>query len=247
MPFTWTDETAPFFDLDDGMPARFILEQVDDGDFRLQASFRYCSPSGQPAIDVTATTLGDTDLASIPRFMSWFVSRHGRHTPAALVHDQLITSKATPDERIRADRMFLEAMDCLGAPPVRSRVMWSAVALGTRSSTRPWGLLSIIAWALSAVAGIALLIYGLVTLTAWPIVVALLGPLVGAAFWGREYWAGVIGGYALPLVALPAIASLLGYWVYWLVEQVVRFGRWLLPHNRQPHAKLARPTKFREA
>jgi hypothetical protein len=34
--------------------------------------------------------LGETDLASIPSFLGWFARRHGRHTPAALLHDQLI-------------------------------------------------------------------------------------------------------------------------------------------------------------
>jgi Protein of unknown function (DUF1353) len=244
MPFQWTANTTPFFEQPDVLPARFVLEQVADDEFRLQASFCYVPPGDQRPINVTQKSLGDTDLASIPRFMSWFVSRHGRHTPAALVHDQLVTSHMPLADRALADRTFLEAMDCLEVPPVRSRVMWAAVSLATRCTNRPWGLLGIIAWAILGALGTLVLVLGLVRFSPLLIVVALLAPLAGAALWGRHYWAGVIGGYSLWVVATPAIASLAGYGAYWLVERAVRNIRNLLPQNKD--VELPKPVGFSE-
>jgi hypothetical protein len=209
MPFEWTGNTVPFVDLANHTPARFVLEQVEDDQFRLKVPFRYHPPGG-PDIDVTPQALGDTDLASVPIFMSWFVSRHGRHTPAALVHDQLVTDTMPAKQRAAADRIFLQAMDALDVPPVRSRVTWAAVALATRWHTTPWGRLAILAWGLASAVGTALLIYGLASWTLWLIAATLLGPLLGAGLWGRQFWAGVIAGYALWVVALPALTSWLG-------------------------------------
>jgi hypothetical protein len=83
-----------------------------------------------------------------------------------------------------------------------------------------------------------------VTGTPWMVALALLGPLPSAALWGTTFWAGVIAGYALPLVALPALASLFGYYAYWAIEQAVRGLRKLFPHNRD--IRLPPPVKFRE-
>ena len=47
----------------------------------------------------------------------------------------------------------------------------------------------------------------------------LLGPLFGALLWGRMYGAGVIAGFALPLVIAGSVPGILAYHVYWLVER----------------------------
>src|SRR5690348_3384808 len=139
MPFTWTGDTLPYTDLDSRTPARIVLEQVGDADFCLQCSFRY-QPTDGDATEVTPKLLPDTDLASIPTIMSWFVSRYGRHTAAALVHDRLYEDVGhIPAQRAEADRVFLHAMDALDVPPVRSRVMWAGVSAATRWITTPWG------------------------------------------------------------------------------------------------------------
>ncbi len=246
MPFTWTEDTEPFTDLRDHTPARFVLEQVEDANFSLRRSFRY-QPAGTDPIDVTPTALPRTDLASIPSFMSWFVSRYGRHTAAALVHDRLYQEvERVPVERAAADRVFLHAMDALDVPPVRSRVMWAGVAAATRWITTPWGRVGIIAWGLAAAAGTGLLVYGFVSLTWWAVVVALAAPALGALLWGRRaYPAGLIGGYAVLFVVVPALASWIGWLSYWVAEQLVRLGRKLLPHNRGK--PLPRPVSYKEA
>ena len=245
MPFTWMSATRPFVNENGAEPARFVLEQVADAKFRLREPFRYEPPGGE-SIAVTDDALGDTDFASIPPYMTWFVNRTGRHTAAALVHDQLVTRDMPTAERVEADRTFLTAMDELEVPPVRGRVMWTATVLATRISARPWGLLGIIVWGVCAVTGTWLLVNGIADGNWGAVALALLGPLVTCPLWGRQYWAGVVGGYALWVVAVPALSALGAYYlVYWPIEQLVRFGRKLIPANR--HEELPGPTTYKAA
>ena len=232
-PWQWLTNTAPFSALDNtARPARFVVEQIGDADFCLPEGlgFQY-NPDGEDPIRVTSETLPKTDFASIPRFMSWLVSRHGRHTAAALVHDRLVEPGMSFEDRKRADLRFRNMMDDLEVPPVLSRVMWAAVTLATRREDRQ-AKLGIYVWAASGLVGLVLLAAGAVTLTPWMIGVALLGPFVAASLWGNQYWAGVVAGLALPVVALPAVASLLGYWAYWLIERSVKAVRQRLKGNR---------------
>lgn len=232
MTFDWLDDTRPFTDVA-GAPARFVVRQVTDVYFRIETPFWYRPPTGGEPIEVTDETLGPTDFASIPGYMSWFVSRFGRHTPAALLHDQLVKPTMAPRDRVIADRVFLSTMDELNVPPVRGRVMWSAVALATRWCMRPWGQVGVALWALGVITGTSLLLWGIATATWWVAALALAGPFAGAFLWGRQYWAGVIGGYALWIVAVPSLSALgVYYGVYWPLEQVVRVVRSRLPSNR---------------
>jgi hypothetical protein len=163
--------------------------------------------------------------------MSWLVSRHGRHTPAALVHDQLVKDGISFEERQRADRCFVEMMDATQVPFVLSRVMGTAVSLATRWRGPLLAKVGIVLWGLLAGVGIAALIVGLITLTPWLIALSFLLPALGGLLWGRQFVAGVVGGYALPVIAAPAVAALLGYWVYWMIEMAVRGIRSLFHHN----------------
>ena len=232
--WVWRTATAPFGSLPptDGQAA-FVVEQIGDSTFRIPegAGFRYTPPEGEPVL-VDATTLQSTDFASIPRYMSWFVSRHGRHTPAALVHDRLVVGDMSLEERIAADRAFLAMLDDLAVPPVQSRVMWAAVTAATRMRCSPRTRLGIIAWGVAAAAGMGLLVWGLATGEPAAVAAALLLPVSASLLWGRQWPAGLIAGYAVPVVAVPAVASLAGYWCYWLVETAVKSGRRLLRHNR---------------
>ena len=244
--WAWLTHTEPFSELDQPeSPAAFVVEQVADRVFRipLDRGFQY-NPPGEAPIRVTQETLPTTDFASIPSYMSWFVSRYGRHTPAALVHDQLVIDDMPAADRVRADRRFLEMMDSLDVPPVRSRVMWSAVSLATRWHGSTSARIGILVWGVAAAAGISLLTYGIATLHGLAILVALVLPAIAALLWGSQYSAGLIGGYALPIVVLPAAASMLGYGSYWLIESVVRLARKVLPHNRRKD--LPRPVAFHE-
>ena len=106
-----------------------------------------------------------TDLASVPRFLSWLFPRYGKYTKAAVVHDYLCQSLAelapgsaklpavTPPcepltlrDRSDADSTFLQMMTELGVPWARRLLMYSAVTWGTvltvltakRATTRVW-------------------------------------------------------------------------------------------------------------
>jgi hypothetical protein len=243
-PWQWVKNTEPFSAIDHpNQPARFVVEQISDDEFDIPPGlgFQY-NPPGEPPIKVTGTTLPRTDFASIPRYMAWFVSRYGRHTPAALVHDQQVSRGMPFEERKRADHRFLEMMDSLEVPPVQSRVMWAAVTLATRRTGTPRSKAGFAAWVVVAAGGIGLLAWGVATFTPRMIVVALVLPAVAAAFWGDQYWAGLVAGYALPVVALPALASLFGYWIYWTFEYAVKLVRQRLEHNRSK--ELAKPIGY---
>ena len=232
--WSWLTATGPFSGLNEpGKPASFVFEQISDKNFRIPEGlgFQY-NRSGEEAIAVTHETLPSTDFASIPRYMSWFVSRYGRHTPAALVHDVLVTDGVEFEARKRADRLFLQMLDDLDVPPVQSRVMWTAVTLATRFRGPLAAKAGVVLWAALAAAGIGALVWGLVTLTPWLIVAALVAPAVAAMLWGGQRSAGLIAGYALPVIAVPALVSFVGYWIYWVIEKGVRAIRQRKPENR---------------
>jgi Protein of unknown function (DUF1353) len=176
--------------------------------------------------------------------MSWFVSRYGRHTPAALVHDQLVTDDMSFAERRTADRRFLEMMDALQVPPVRSRVMWAAVSLATLRRGRKGRVTAMLLWFVAAAAGIALLVHGLVNRSWIEVATALLAQLPASLLWGSLWRAGVIAGYALPLVVVPAVVSWSGYAAYSAVELSIKF---LLKTSRRDASVADAPLiKYRE-
>ena len=116
--------------------------------------------------------------------MSWLVSRHGRHTPAALVHDQLVQDGISFEERQRADRCFVDMMDAMQVPFVLSRIMGAAVSMATRWRGPLLAKVGIVLWGLLAAVGIAALIVGLITLTPWLVGLSLLLPALGGAALG---------------------------------------------------------------
>lgn len=223
--WTWGERTSPFSPVDaPDAPVRIVIEQIDDRHFRphVDHGFTCTFDDGRDPITVTAETLESSDLASIPGYLSWFASRHGRHTPAALVHDQLVAPGITYEERSAADDVFLELMDRLDVPPVRRHVMWAAVTAATRWTGGWRRRLGVAVWFVAALCGMALFVAGLVTMTWWWVAVALLAPIPAAALWGERWRAGLIAGYALPPIAGPATAAWAGYAAYWLVEEGVR-------------------------
>ena len=81
-----------------------------------------------------------TDLASVPWFARWYVSRDGNHTRAAVIHDYLYARASEADfpdpSRRTADLVFLEAMHVCNLRPTLARVLYSAVWIGGESSFR---------------------------------------------------------------------------------------------------------------
>jgi hypothetical protein len=87
-----------------------------------------------------------TDLASVPRTMTWLFPRYGAYTKAAVVHDHLCQSFSNPDragvvasgtgstpvrDRSDADVVFWTLMGELGVPWMRRLLMWGAVSWAT--------------------------------------------------------------------------------------------------------------------
>jgi hypothetical protein len=97
-----------------------------------------------------------TDLASVPRSLTWLVPRYGAYTKAAVLHDYLCqnigtdtvevfptrsaTERGAPESESReiriedrsdADEVFRLTMTELGVPRARRWLMWSAVSWAT--------------------------------------------------------------------------------------------------------------------
>jgi hypothetical protein len=208
-------------------PARIVLRQVGDHQFELVEGFTYSGSAG--TWTVTPADLPETDLASIPQFMSWFVSRYGHHTLAALLHDHLVRNGAAldpPVTRMEADEVFLEALTDLEVPYVRSRLMWAAVTFATRWASGGWRRLGLAVWMALAATGVLALVVALLTVNVPLGVVALVAPVPAALLWGwRQRAAGLMGGYTLWLVVLPAALNLAVYCLYSGTERVLRLLR----------------------
>ena len=167
--WNWNDDTRPFAsdDHQHPQPARFKLHQVDDDKFELLEPFTFARDDGTLVIPVNHKLLGKTDLASIPSYLGWFARRHGRHTPAALLHDQLVTD--TPEQlpaqarmqRTEADLLFREALRASDVALVKGWILWTGVTLATRLRRSGLGAtVAMVVWFAAALAGTALLVYG---------------------------------------------------------------------------------------
>jgi hypothetical protein len=69
-----------------------------------------------------------------------------------------------------------------------------------------------------ALIGIAVLGWGIAREDPIMIVGALLAPAVAAILWEEQWRAGVIAGYALPIVILGSVPAIVAFHVYWIVD-----------------------------
>lgn len=98
----------------------------------------------------TAPEAFTTDLASVPRILTWLLPRYGKYTKAAVLHDYLCqrfgADPADPDppgapplqplaDRSDADELFREVMRELEVPGLRREIMWAAVSWGTLATS----------------------------------------------------------------------------------------------------------------
>jgi Protein of unknown function (DUF1353) len=109
---------------------RLELRVIPPNRFQLLKRFSYTDPKKRLHV-ITPNGVGNTDLASVPWFLWWFVASYGRHTAAALVHDQLIE---TIDRR-QADWVFRSALKESGTGLFRRWLMWAAVSFETSFRT----------------------------------------------------------------------------------------------------------------
>lgn len=248
-PAFWEVDSTPFSAVGpDPQPCRIVLRQIDDNDFALVEPLVFTPSEGTGLPErplVIQPQWLTSDLASIPSVVGWFARRHGRHTPAALVHDLLIRSEGEdpPDdlpaewvlEPDQADLLFRELLVASGVPPVRSYLMWTAVAARTRWKTRPARRPAMALWGLAALVGTVALVAGAARGSLGVMLAALLAPIPAAALWGRQFGAGLIAGYAVWWALIGAVPAYVAYKLYQAVEGLV----WLVRRGR--HAQAGKP------
>lgn len=236
MPPFWAVDSSPFSAPGaTPQPCRVVLHQVDDHEFALVEPLVLTPPAGMPGRPAAPLVIQPdwltSDLASIPRMLGWFARRDGRHTPAALVHDFLITGEGEepPDglpadwrlEPEQADLLFRETLLASGVPPVRSYLMWAGVTARTRWTTRLQRRVTLCLWALAAAVGTMALVVGLAR-GAWGLVaLALVAPIPASALWGRQFRAGLIAGYAVWWALAGSAPAWLAFTAYRAVEGAV--------------------------
>lgn len=185
-----------------------------------------------------------TDLASVPRSLTWLFPRYGRYTKAAVVHDFLCQRFGSePDgatdaallpltDRSDADELFRALMAQLGVPKLRRLLMWAAVSWATlftclavgRESRKVGRVLGMVVLVLSVV-GLGTLLVTRWGTAAWA-VVALATPaavlLAGTIALGRRRrFVSAIAIYALTMVFSPLLLLGAGLGVVLLVYLVI--------------------------
>lgn len=166
--------------------------------------------------------LPDTDLASVPAPLRWFLNSYGLHTPAALIHDRLIPTDpvATPGMTdAYTDRYFRFMLQDLGVPWLRRWLMWAAVAFRTFYETRRAAAL---VWSGLAVAAIVVFVWSVLAGNLWMSGLVLGSILPSAALWRAQFGAGILAAVCAPFILPPALLAVAGYGTYWILEQVAR-------------------------
>lgn len=124
-------------------PVHLDMRKLEGFNWQLRQDFVFISPTWGGLVVPRGFI---TDLASVPWFARWYVSRDGDHLKAAVIHDYAyaMDSLLAPIEagqwsridRRAADRLFLEAMEVRGVRPAKRRVIYAAVRFGGGSSYR---------------------------------------------------------------------------------------------------------------
>lgn len=233
--------------------AGVALVQLDDTRFLVGDRFRFTSEEVQEELvghlvdqgldraeairrvddarTFTPTVENPTDLASIPRFMRWFENPYGRHTLAAILHDQLIVDEpnggALRSDTL-ADRFFRQMLAAAGVPWLKRWLMWAAVALRSRWAAGGPRRASVIAWLALALTGILAFAWGVAALVlSWdpPIdpavltVAAAVLPVAAAPLWGKQAGAALIAAVGAAWMVPAAVFGGLGYVAYRLLER----------------------------
>lgn len=110
------------------------LRMLENYKFELLEAFEY-HVGAYPSDEVIRVPAGFvTDLASVPRALWAVLPPHGKYAKAAIIHDYLYTKGEVP--RLEADRVFSEAMEVLGVPKWKRKLMyWAVRAFGAGSYT----------------------------------------------------------------------------------------------------------------
>lgn len=120
------------------MPLTVSLEEAgpaDPYDWVLRQPLTFMTVNPRQSFEIPLEVIPfQTDLASVPRFLTWLVPRYGLYTKAALIHDHLCSARPEDNparDRFEADEIFREAMRELGVGWLRRWMMWGAVTWAT--------------------------------------------------------------------------------------------------------------------
>lgn len=194
------------------LEADVVLREIEPTVFLVGEAFRFERTSAE---DIVVERGEQSDLASVPGFLTWLVPRYGRHTLPALLHDHLVIPNMDSDVREAADTTLRDAMGATKVPLVRRWIMWAAVSLAT-IMLRGWRWkVMAAAWVLFyAAAGFDLF---LATIGRRPvpslssfaaIILIVVSPLILSLVWLRRYRFGLIVAY--PLLILPGALLVVG-------------------------------------
>ena len=240
-----------------GSASTVALMQVEETVFEVPSTFRFCGTETlddianalrkQGVADADVPVMVDdartfpassesTDLASIPRYLTWFENKYGLHTLAAIIHDRLILSGTANQGALKSDalsdRFFRLMMITAGVPPLKAWIMWAAVAMRTRWAAEGKRRWSLVLWVLLATIGITMFVafagsvffdwtdpFGLSPGTLG--VIAVVMPFLSAPLWGKQWGASFIAAIAAVWILPPAVGALVGFLVYRVLEVVV--------------------------
>ncbi len=101
---------------------------IKESPFVLYQKFEYYSELPLPGYETMIYIPAGfrTDFATIPRFLWGILPPYGRYGKAAVIHDFLCTAPHRFDYKMAAD-IFLEAMEVLGVPRWKRKLMASSV------------------------------------------------------------------------------------------------------------------------
>ena len=102
-----------------------LLRHIGYDVWRLGAPLRYYSDLFSAILEVPSGF--ETDFASIPRAFHWLLPKNGDYDAAAVLHDWLYETGIYHKDT--ADKIFLEAMTCLGVEPWKRQAMYRAVVM----------------------------------------------------------------------------------------------------------------------
>jgi hypothetical protein len=202
---------------DPGSPPTIVLERTLDmsaHEFRMPRRLGYRDRHVGDLLVPADPESFTTDLTSVPALFGWLVPRTGRHLPAALLHDGLVSSpggapsylsaEGARIDRVEANRIFRDAMADTGTGVVRRWLMWTAVTIATMvlgTGTR-WSSAQRWRWRLTALLTIlAVAVLGvLATLDLFDVFGVPGVPWMGARAWPVELLTGAAGAVVVPVL-----------------------------------------------
>lgn len=227
---------GPGFVIDGGAnDGRIRLAQRGRVTFALESTVDFVGETGLEHLNLSDETMAmlrhvgpedlpETDLASIPTPMRWWINTYGVHTPAALIHDRFTggTLPAGVTEQ-HIDRYFRFMLADSGVRIGKRWIMWAAVAFRTRWASGGAKRVSLILWFALATIGTACAAIAASNGVWWVVAVAVgIVPVAASALWQQQAAAGLIAAYfVFPLLLLPMVLSIALLSVFWLAELLV--------------------------